>query len=115
MFLGANDNMEVCVQAKELCAMIAKYFGDISQIDKAIEELEELKEELIEYTVPSANRTKTGAAVINEMADVYIMLEQIKRLLMISDCEIEHKINEKLKRTLTRIVGGYYDNENVSD
>lgn len=81
--------------------LIKKY--DKNQIIVAIEELSELQKELCKHL-----RNKTNINnLIEEIADVKIMIEQICLYFEINDCDINKKINEKLKRTKERLI----DNE----
>lgn len=40
---------------------------------------------------------------IEELADVYLLLEQIKIINNINDYEIERRINEKIRRTFEKV------------
>ena len=78
--------------------LIAKY--GILQLAVAVEELSELQKEICKSL-----RDKTNIDnIIEEMADVTIMLEQLKMYFKISDSDLESVINFKLKRTEERLV-----------
>lgn len=86
---------------------IADNYTIDSQIDIAIEEMSELTKELIKYkrtyrqdNIPSKYDFST---IIEEYADVKIMLEQLKYLFSLSDEDIEQVIKEKLRRQFNRI------------
>ncbi|HZK52975.1 MAG TPA: hypothetical protein VFC84_02040 [Desulfosporosinus sp.] len=69
-------------------------FGIRHQTIKCIEELSELQKELCKQ----ANGDGTKDKVIEEMADVEIMLEQMKIGLCIGACEIDEVKDQKLSR-----------------
>ena len=78
--------------------LINKY-GEL-QIVVAIEELSELQKELCKHL-----RDKTNIInLMEEIADVKIILEQICLYFEIDDFNINYIINEKLKRTEERLV-----------
>ncbi len=87
-------------EQKELALSILQYHGVSSQKTKAIEELSELIGALVRYQ----HRGWEGAlrdAVIDEMADVKIMIEQMENIF---DRELVNKrVDEKLSRELGRI------------
>lgn len=78
---------------------LVEKFGD-KQVVVAIEELSELQKELCKHL-----RGKTVIEnIIEEMADVYIMLSQMKMLFNIDNIEIEELIKEKIERTKERLL-----------
>lgn len=87
-----------------LCAA-AKHFGLAAQKAKTKEEMDELAELLGDYSVPDR---ALRAARIEELADVYNMLDQ---LCILWDCEDEVKdtAERKMERTMERIASGYYE------
>lgn len=87
-----------------LCAA-AKHFGLDAQKQKTKEEMDELAELLGDYSVPDR---ALRAARIEELADVYNMLDQ---LCILWDCEDEVKdtAERKMERTMERIASGYYE------
>ena len=80
---------------------IIKYFGKEKQIIKCVEELSELQKELCK----SVNGKGNLDNIIEEIADVEIMLKQIKIILKIKCDDIEKVKNEKIERTLKKIRG----------
>ena len=76
--------------------LIAK-FGVKNQIIVAIEELSELQKELCKTLRGEENKP----SICEEIADVEIMLEQIKMLYDINEV-VEFEKNNKLKRTTDR-------------
>ena len=82
---------------------IIEYYGENHQRFKAAEELSELQ------TLILQDANKNGKVPINriieEIADVYIMLSQLKIIYGIDGRDIEPFIDWKLDRTLKRIEG----------
>ena len=77
---------------------IAEHYGLKNQ-------LRQLAEECSELSVESSHSARHGTTVkiIEEMADVMIMIEQIVYLAKIDKCDIEDCINYKINRQLKRI------------
>lgn len=75
-----------------------QYFGTVNQMDMAIEEMAELTKEIC--------KTKRGfhneSEVADEMADVYIMLEQLK-LIYNNDIAVNERIEYKISRLKSRM------------
>lgn len=90
---------------KERCQKILNYYGVELQITQTSQELSELNIELTKYIVNPKNCHKSN--ILDELADVYIMLQQMKLTFNISEYEMGKKIDEKLTRQITRI-----ENEN---
>lgn len=95
---------------------IALHFGVNNQIEKTKEELKELKEALEEFELykicPSSNLdgvSKKRKHIIEEIADVYIMLEQIKYIFNIEEENVKEIERCKIDRTLKRIEEKYYE------
>ena len=78
--------------------MIADHYGIKKQ-------LRQLAEECSELAVEASHSARKGTTVkiIEEMADVEIMIEQIIYLAKIDLCDIEDCINYKLDRQMKRI------------
>lgn len=96
---------------KKQCKQIFDTYGKIPQLDMLGEECAELMHSVCKYkrkmrygTQQEANRAKDS--MVGEMADVLIMIQQIKDGLGITDNEIDAFINYKLKRQLERIEMG---------
>lgn len=88
--------------------MISDYYGLSSQMDQTVEECAELIQALNKYKRNTCISTKEN--ILEEIADVEIMLEQMKWLLAgvgQSYTDINFKIwkikNEKVKRQLERM------------
>lgn len=77
---------------------IAKY-GAVNQTMVAIEEMSELTKELIKCIRGQKNRNH----LVEEMADVYIMLDQIQIIYGIEFNEIIKVMEEKVKRLKRRM------------
>mgnify|MGYP003476018399 FL=1 len=77
---------------------IADHYGIKNQ-------LRQLAEECSELSVESSHSARHGTTVkiIEEMADVMIMIEQVVYLAKIDKCDIEDCINYKINRQLKRI------------
>ena len=83
---------------KDKLQMIADHYGIKKQ-------LRQLAEECSELAVEACHSARKGTTVkiIEEMADVEIMIEQIIYLAKIDKCDIEDCINYKLDRQIKRI------------
>ena len=68
-------------------------------------QLRQLAEECSELAVEASHSARKGTTVkiIEEMADVMIMIEQVIYLAKIDKCDIEDCINYKINRQLKRI------------
>lgn len=84
---------------------IATHYGLDNQIAIAQEELAELIQALSKYrrALFCADVLNAYADVIEEMADVTLMLQQIRFLLDLNDDDITHGITLKVERQLRRI------------
>ena len=83
---------------KDKLQIIADHYGIKKQ-------LRQLAEECSELAVEASHSARKGTTVkiIEEMADVEIMIEQIIYLAKIDKCDIEDCINYKLDRQIKRI------------
>lgn len=83
---------------KNKLRMIADHYGIKKQ-------LRQLAEECSELAVEASHSARKGTTVkiIEEIADVQIMIEQIIYLAKIDKCDIEDCINYKLDRQIKRI------------
>lgn len=86
------------MERKELYKKILSNYGD-AQIIVAIEELSELQKELCK----SLRSNYNYGNIVEEIADVEIMLEQMKIYFEISEDEIEEMKEIKIKRTIQRL------------
>ena len=71
-------------------------------------QLRQLAEECSELAVEASHSARKGTTVkiIEEIADVLIMMEQVIYLAKIDKCDIEDCINYKLERQMKRIKEG---------
>ena len=83
---------------KDKLQIIADHYGIKKQ-------LRQLAEECSELAVEASHSARKGTTVkiIEEIADVQIMIEQIIYLAKIDKCDIEDCINYKLDRQIKRI------------
>ena len=86
---------------KEKARRIAEHYGAWSQICKSVEELIELSEVLIK----GINKPKVfdKDSLYEEMADVEIMLEQLKLIFSIDEEILQNGIDAKIERTILRM------------
>ena len=79
---------------------IIKTYGSKAQISKAVEELIELAEVLIK----DVNKGICDHwELLEELADVEIMLKQLRIIYKVDDTELQGYINDKTNRTIERI------------
>lgn len=76
--------------------------GEAAQIDMAVEEMAELTKALckVKRATPGATTTAAVSNVIEEIADVQIMLDQLRLIFARSTDEVEE---DKLRRLLGRL------------
>ena len=91
--------MSVKISQRIKCYSILKHFGHETQVDKTLEELCELDEAL---------RFGNLNEIIGELADVEIMIEQIKESYGVQS-HVDKTIDIKIERTQQRIKDGYYE------
>ena len=84
---------------ESILRLAVEHFGDTAQYNMAIEELAELIVTLNHYDRGRCDESK----VVEEIADVQIMLAQVKYMLGISEADVEQVIDEKSARLETRI------------
>lgn len=94
-----GDIMTFTKQMRHNILRICRHFGSDLQKLKAIEELYELIEAVKLESIGRDNREH----VLEEMSDVYIMLEQLKKIYHITNHELLKVCDYKIQRTLTRI------------
>lgn len=85
----------------EINAENARYYGMNPQMNQATEEMAELIQALNKYRRKPGDETR--AHVIEEVADVEIMLEQMKELFSIDSVDITDVKVQKIRRTRERI------------
>ena len=77
-------------------------YGEIAQIDMAVEEMAELTKSLckVKRAAPGAETAAAVANVVEEIADVQIMIDQLRLIFDRSTADVEE---EKLRRLLSRL------------
>lgn len=85
--------------SQEILQKAIKFYGKDMQLNVAVEEFSELTKEICKHKRGSDN---TGA-IIEEMADCYIMLEQMKLIFGLGSAVIEDAIIIKIQRLKNRI------------
>lgn len=81
---------------------IALHYGYDRQSIKLIEEMAELQQVICKHR-ESKDKAKTLIEMKSEIADVYVVLEQMKYLLNIKDEELEEIKDYKIDRQLLRM------------
>ena len=93
------------IEKKIICEQLIDKYGD-KQVVVAIEELSELQKELCKALRDKTNKEN----IIEEMADVIIMINQMQMYYKISDEELHKEINYKLNRTKERLLENEKEN-----
>ena len=86
---------------------IVEHFGENHQRFKAAEELSELQTLILQDA--NENGKVQQSRIIEEIADVYVMLSQLKTIYCIDSRDIEPIIDAKVERTLRQIEGEQND------
>lgn len=102
--LLAQKKLKSLEEDIELYKKLIQTYGQ-TQMIVAIEELSELQKEICK-SFRCKDKNQPINSIIEEMADVYIMLEQMKLYYNVSDEEVVHTIENKNKRTRERLAGG---------
>jgi NTP pyrophosphatase (non-canonical NTP hydrolase) len=85
--------MMINIDKKLLKQALIKW-GEPIQLIMVMEEASELTKEISKYFRGENNRKN----IIEEVGDVYIMLEQMKIIFNINDNELDANINKKMKK-----------------
>lgn len=93
------------IEKKIIFEQLIDKYGD-KQVVVAIEELSELQKELCKALRDKTNKEN----IIEEMADVIIMINQMQMYFKISDEELHQEINYKLNRTKERLLENEKEN-----
>lgn len=88
---------------KEITKLFVCHYGEEKQILKACEELTELLYEVLTCLKKEDCDTEP---LIDEMADVCVMIGQLQTIFQIGDYELQEQINKKIARTLNRLKNG---------
>ena len=103
---------------------IIEHFGIRNQLKKFNEENYELIEAIMdmqysgwEMDYPGYNKAKKEYTnhIIEEIADVCVILRQFMEIYNISQDEISERMANKINRTLERIESGYYEKPDKID
>lgn len=92
------------------CILIADHYGIDSQSNQLIEECAELIQAINKYKrkhiggQPLVRPVSARDQVVEEIADVEVMLCQIKHLFGIPEYQVEEVARNKIERTISRIV-----------
>lgn len=84
------------------CQRIVDTFGSQRQIDQAIEEIAELLDAIMRIRNKGGNEDRLFH-LAEELADVTIMLEQIRLIHEIHKCTVNDLVDYKLRRTMEKI------------
>ena len=85
---------------KKMIDKILAHHGFENQLIKTVEELSELTTAIVQYYNKGPGESRLGG-VQEEIADVYIMLEQIRKQFMSRE-ELDNWINYKITREAER-------------
>lgn len=90
---------------EQVCMTALEFFGEKSQIIAAIEELNELGVELCKVANGKSDMKMPGvrARMVDEMADVALMMQQMAINFGITNEDIEHQIQFKANKLVGRI------------
>lgn len=78
-----------------------RHYGEGAQLLVAIEEMSELIKEIVKHSRGKGDKEH----IAEELADVYVVLEYIKKIFGVSTKEIEERGLNKLYREESRIDG----------
>lgn len=93
--------MRFLISQKEQLHQIINHYGYNHQKDKLFEEMAELQKEVCKEKDGKGDKQH----IAEELADVYVMLQQLQLMYGISDEKIELEVQKKIERTLDRIEG----------
>lgn len=94
-----TDTKMIEINEKHVLKQAIDVFGIDMQLNVAVEELSELTKEICKYKRGNENLSN----IIEEMADCYIMLDQMGIMFELGSTVIEDKIHEKIERLYKRI------------
>lgn len=93
--------MRFLISQKEQLQKIIDHYGHRSQKEMLFEEFAELQKEVCKELRGKGDKQH----IAEELADVYIMLQQMQLIYGITDEKIEQIVQDKIERTLDRIEG----------
>ena len=91
--------MKFLISQKEKLQKIIDNYGHRSQKEMLFEEMAELQKEVCKELRGKGNKDH----IAEELADVYLMLQQLQLMYGITDEKIELEVQKKIERTLDRI------------
>lgn len=87
---------------KKKLESIARFYGEENQLMILAEECSELAQASLKAT-RNWSDSDLQLSIMEEMADVRVMMAQIQFLLNIQDAEVEQVMEEKINRQIARI------------
>ena len=93
--------MRFLISQKEQLQQIIDHYGHRSQKEMLFEEFAELQKEVCKELRNKGDKQH----IAEELADVYVMLQQLQLMYGISDEKVELGVQKKIERTLDRIEG----------
>lgn len=93
--------MRFLISQKEQLKEIIDHYGDDHQKDKLFEEMAELQKEVCKELRGKGEKQH----IAEELADVYVILQQLQLIYGITDKQIEQVVQDKIERTLDVIEG----------
>lgn len=88
---------------KTILDVAIDYYGPSHQLVKTMEELSELNVEVAKHLSVPHDESRSIDKIVTEIADVEIMLAQLKKILKIPDEAIKKEKARKLRRLVSRI------------
>lgn len=95
-----TTTLEATTKQKEIILEAINKYGEDLQKTVAIEEMSEL----IKAICKNRRGAQNKPAITDEIADVYIMLEQLKMIYQITDESVKRRIEHKIKRLERRML-----------
>lgn len=93
--------MRFLISQKEQLQKIIDHYGHRSQKEMLFEEFVELQKEVCKELRGKGDKHH----IEEELADVYVMLQQLQLIYGISDEKVELEVQKKIERTLDGIEG----------
>ena len=87
-------------EQKDKCREICKHYGNQNQCLKAVEEMAELQRAIVKTMIGDKGDLDN---VIEEIADVEIMMEQLKSIFDPIGIDVPLQIRKKIQRQLERM------------
>lgn len=97
--------MEINNKQIEILKNAINIYGVASQHDMMVEEMAELTKSILKFrrNIKDVNRKNYIVDIIDELADVYIMLKQLEIIHCDSENDVQNIINYKIDRLQKRI------------